>query len=192
MPQRSPTRLADRVEYVIGVDTHKATHTLAIVDRNGGELHHATEQATPFGYRRMLKIAREHAPTTHCWAIESTGSFGRGLTTYLLVQGEFVAELDRPTRPGRRNGAKTDEIDATRAAREALARPHLTQPRQRGDREALRVLLRTRQGAVDAKRIAVCHLKALLVTVPAATRPAHHRRAPGPLRSPAHPLARQR
>jgi transposase len=170
MPQRTSTRLADRVEYVIGVDTHKATHTLAVVDRHGGEIRHATEQATPFGYRRMLKIAREHAPTSRCWAIESTGSFGRGLTTYLLEHGEFVAELDRPARPGRRNGAKTDEIDATRAAREALARPHLTQPRQRGDREALRVLLRTRQGAVDAKRIAVCHLKALLVTAPALLR----------------------
>jgi len=170
MPQRNPPRLAERVEYVIGVDTHKATHTLAVVDRNGGEMHHATEQATPFGYRRMLTIAREHAPTSRCWAIESTGSYGRGLTSYLLEQGEFVAELDRPARRGRRNGAKSDQIDATRAAREALARPHLTQPRQRGEREALRVLIRTRKGAVRAKRVAICHLKALIVTAPALLR----------------------
>jgi transposase len=154
----------------MGVDTHKSSHTLAVVDRNGGELHHAAEQATPFGYRSMLAIARAYAPTSRCWAIESTGSYGRGLTSYLLEQGEFVAELDRPARPGRRNGAKSDQIDATRAAREALARPHLTQPRQRGDREALRVLIRTREGAVRAKRVAISHLKALIVTAPALPR----------------------
>lgn len=163
-------RLAERVNFVIGVDTHKASHTLSVVDSNGGECGHLTDQTSAFGYRRMLKYAKQHAPGDRIWAIESTGSFGRGLTTYLLEQGEDVAELDRPRRPARRNGAKSDQLDATRAAREALARPHLAQPRRRGDREALRVLLRTRQGAVDAKRIAVCHLKALLVTAPAGLR----------------------
>lgn len=75
-------------------------------------------------------------------------------------------EIDRPARPARRNGAKSDALDATRAAREALARPHLAQPRCRGDREALRVLLRTRQGAVNARSRALCHLQALVVTAP--------------------------
>lgn len=163
-------RLADRVDYVIGVDTHKASHTISVVDPSGGEHGTLTDQTTAFGYRRMFRYAREHAPGRRLWAIEGTGSFGSGLTSYLLEAGEEVAEIDRPARPARRNGAKTDELDATRAAREALARPHLAQPRRRGDREALRVLMRTRQGAIDAKRIAVCHLKALMVT------------APGPLR----------
>jgi transposase len=48
-------------------------------------------------------------------------------------------------------GAKTDALDAIRAAREALACDHLVMPRRRGDREALRVLLATRHSACRAK-----------------------------------------
>ncbi|WSG86752.1 hypothetical protein OIE76_43485 (plasmid) [Streptomyces sp. NBC_01727] len=41
-------------------------------------------------------------------------------------------------------------LDAIRAAKESLATEHLIQPRLRGEREALRVLLATRHGAVLA------------------------------------------
>jgi len=58
----------------------------------------------------------------------------RRYETPLWTQGdddvvEWVIELDRPTRPTRRGGAKSDPIDAVRAAREALGRTHLAQPR---------------------------------------------------------------
>src|SRR5215472_6126015 len=105
-------------------------------------------------------------PGRRVWAVEGTGSFGAGLTTDLLEQGEWVVEIDRPVRAARRNGAKSDELDATRAAREALTREHLAQPRRRGDREALRVLLTTRQGAQVSRTKAICHLKALVVNAP--------------------------
>jgi hypothetical protein len=97
-----------------------------------------------FGAKRVIAFAREHAPGRRVWAIEGTGSYGSGLTTYLLEQGEWVVEIDRPARPARRNGAKSDELDAVRAAREALSREHLAQPRRRGDREAIRVLVAPR------------------------------------------------
>jgi transposase len=92
------------------------------------------------------------------------------LTTHLLEHGEWVVEIDRPARPARRNGAKTDALDAVRAAREALAREHLAQPRRRGPREALRVLLTTREGAVQARTKTINHLKALVVNAPEAQR----------------------
>ena len=154
----------EHADFVIGVDTHKLSHTASVVSLNGAELATKTVPADAFGYRRILAFAKEHAPGRRLWAIEGTGSFGGGLTTYLLEQTEQVAEIDRPARPARRNGAKSDELDATRAAREALSREHLAQPRRRGDREAIRVLLRTRQGAVNARSRAICHLKALVVT----------------------------
>ncbi len=133
---------------------------------------HATTTlpADAFGYRRLLGFGRTHAPGRRLWAIEGTGSFGRGLTTFLLEQQERVVEVDRPARPARRNGAKADDLDAVRAAREVLGREHLAQPRRRGDREAMRVLLRTRQGAVGASQRAQCHLQALIVTAPQALR----------------------
>jgi transposase len=158
--------MQERADFVVGVDTHKLSHTASVVSLNGAELATKTVPADAFGYRRILAFAKEHAPGRRLWAIEGTGSYGGGLTTYLLEQSEPVAEIDSPARPARRNGAKNDELDATRAAREALSRQHLAQPRRRGDREAIRVLLRTRQGAVNARSRAICHLKALVVTAP--------------------------
>jgi transposase len=156
--------LADRVDHVIGVDTHRDSHSAAVVDVSGAVRTEQTLAADAFGYRRLLRFARERAPGRRVWAIESTGSFGSGLATYLLEQGEWVVEVDRPQRPARRDGAKSDELDAARAAREALSRDHLAQPRRRGEREAVRVLLVTRRGAIRARTKAINHLKALVVT----------------------------
>jgi transposase len=158
--------LAEQIDFVVGVDTHKYTHTAAVVTPTGGVAAHLTVAAAAAGYERAVAFAREHAPGRRLWAVEGTGSFGAGLTTHLLEQGESVAEIDRPARPARRTGAKTDALDAVRAAREALARDHLAQPRRRGAREALRVLLATREGAITARTRAICHLKALVVNAP--------------------------
>jgi transposase len=86
-------------------------------------------------------------PGRRCWAVEGAGSYGAGLTSFLQAHGELVVEIGRPKRPTRRTGAKSDALDALRAAREALAGDHLIMPRRRGDREALRVLLATRHSA---------------------------------------------
>jgi transposase len=76
-----------------------------------------------------------------------------------------VVEIDRPNRTGRTQ-AKSDALDAIRAGREALSREQLACPRQRGQREALRVLQLTRAGAVKVAADARRHLKALVVTAP--------------------------
>jgi hypothetical protein len=158
--------LVMQVEFVVGVDTHKASHTAAVLDRTGCVVAEHAVAADAFGYKRLLAFARGVAPGRRVWAIEGTGSFGAGLTTFLLEQEEWVVEIDRPARPARRNGAKSDSLDAVRAAREAIGREYLAQPRRRGTREAVRVLLRTRHGAIGARTRAICHVKALVVTAP--------------------------
>ena len=75
-------------------------------------------------------------------------------------------ELDRPKRAARRHGAKSDSLDATRAAREALGRDHLAQPRASGHRAALAVQLATRRSAVQATTDAQRQLHALVVAAP--------------------------
>jgi transposase len=163
--------LADEVDNVIGVDTHRDTNTAqAVAAKTGAIGPHTTTDADSRGYRRMLAFAEEHTPGARAWAIESTGSYGAGLTAYLHERGERVVEIDRPKRPAGRNGAKSDELDALRAAREALGRRHLAEPRRRGEREAIRVALRTRQGAVRARAIAVGQLKSSIVTAPESLR----------------------
>ena len=136
--------LADLVELVIGVDTHKHTHTAAVVTAaTGAVVEQTTVPATPAGYRQLLALV-EQQPGQSVWAIEGTGGYGAGLTRFLQARAEQVVELDRPRRAARRHGAKSDPLDATRAAREALGRDRLAQPRAAGHRAALSVRLAAR------------------------------------------------
>ena len=64
------------------------------------------------------------------------------------------------------DGAKTDSLDARRAARQTLGRCWPSTPRARGEREALRVLQTTRRGAQTARVAAINELKALVITAP--------------------------
>jgi transposase len=88
--------LADLVELVIGVDTHKDTHTAAVVvAATGAMMTQVTVPATPAGYRQLLQLAGQQ-PCQRVWAIEGTGGYGAGLTRFLAAHQERVLELDRP------------------------------------------------------------------------------------------------
>ncbi len=158
--------LADQVDIVIGVDTHKHTHTGAvIVAATGAAIDGVTVPTDSTGYAELVSMADRHS-TRRAWSIEGTGSYGAGLTRHLVLLGERVVELDRPGRPARRNGAKSDSIDAARAGREALAREHLAEPRRDQERAAVSVLLAVRGSAVDGSRVAQQQLHALVTAAP--------------------------
>jgi transposase len=78
--------------------------------------------ATAEGYAQLVELAGEQA-TLKVWAIEGTGGHGANLARHLAQRQEIVVELDRPKRAKRRNCAKSDSLDAIRAAREALHGP---------------------------------------------------------------------
>jgi transposase len=149
-----------------GVDTHRDTLAAAITDPVGGVLAELSVSADAAGYQRLLSFARAQVPGRRCWAVEGAGSYGAGLGALLEAHGERMVEVGRPKRPPRRSGAKSDALDAVRAAREALAHDHPLAPHRRGDREALRVLLATRHNACAAKVSATNQLKALIVGAP--------------------------
>jgi len=150
--------LGEVVELVIGVDTHKDTHTAAVVvAATGAMIQQVTVPAAPAGYRQLLKLAGQHQGQ-RVWAIEGT--------RFLQGHAEQVVELDRPKRAARRHGAKSDPLDATRAAREALGRDQLAQPRAAGHRAALQVRLTARRSAVQASTDAQRQLHALVVAAP--------------------------
>jgi len=158
--------LADIVDGVIGVDTHRDTLAAAATTPIGRILAQTATSADAAGYRALLDFADAQIPDRRCWAVEGTGSYGAGLTTFLLAHCERVVEVGRLKRPASRTGAKTDAIDAVRAARDVLGHEHLALPRRRGDREALRVLLGCRRNAVSARVAAINQLKALIVSAP--------------------------
>jgi transposase len=158
--------LTEDVDVVIGVDTHKHSHTAAVVvATTGAVVEHSTEPTDSDGYAALVAMADRHA-ALRVWAVEGSGGYGAGLVRLLTARGEIVVELDRPNRPNRRNGAKSDPLDAARTAREALSRDHLAQPRARGDRAALGVLLAARRSAIDAGVVAQQQLHAIVTAAP--------------------------
>ncbi|MEN5075238.1 IS110 family transposase [Isoptericola cucumis] len=162
----SLTDLREAVDVVIGVDTHVLTHSAAAVDAGtGGGLGEITVEATAEGYADLVAFAEEHA-RLRAWAIEGTGGHGAGLTRVLEDGQELVIELDRPERVRRRHGAKSDPLDAVRAAREALARPRLGTPRAAGDRQALSVLMAARRSAINAATDAQRQVFSLVIAAP--------------------------
>ena len=90
--------LTDELDYVLGVDTHRDEHVIAVVTAPAGAL-----------------VAGAAAP-----AIEGTGSYGAGLARFLAERGELVLELSRRPRAERRLRGKDDTLDAARTARAAL------------------------------------------------------------------------
>jgi transposase len=84
----------------------------------------------------------------------------------LTAAGESVREIDSPKRPARRMGKKDDDIDAARAAREALGRDDLAEPRRTGDRDALAALLVARRSAIQMATDTERRLHALASTCP--------------------------
>ena len=160
------TMLAEVVDLVIGVDTHKHTHTAAVVTATTGAVVEIVTVTTDVdGYEELVELADRHGGL-RAWAIEGTGSYGAGLTRHLRVEGEDVLELDRPKRPPRRMGAKSDEIDAVRTARDALTREFNATPRQGPERAALSVLLAARRSAIEAAKVAHVQLHALICAAP--------------------------
>jgi transposase len=157
--------LADELDYVIGVDPHRDTHALAVVEvRSGGVVFEATAVADGEGYASVLRLADQHAPGRRVFAVEGTGSFGAGLARFLADRGERVLEVGRLRRE--RQSGKNDALDAIRAARSVLGQRRPARPRAGGEREALRALSAAREGAVTARRAGLCQLRGLLVSAP--------------------------
>ncbi len=136
---------AESVDVVIGVDTHRDSHALALVDAGLGALiAEERVEANREGYRRALKLA-SGCGQRRLWAVEGTGSYGAGLARYLQQRGERVLELERPARSGSRGRAKSDALDALRA-------------------------LVSREASVAVRRKGLNQLRALVLTAPAELR----------------------
>ena len=135
----SLTDLREVVDVVIGVDTHVHTHSAAVVDAaTGGVLGEITVRRHP----RAMPSWWSSPTTTRAAGLGDRGNRRPRRRPEPSPAGasEIVIELDRPKRAARRNGAKSDPLDAIRAAREAMARPRLGTPAAGGERQALSVL----------------------------------------------------
>jgi transposase len=163
--------LADEVDYVIGVDTHRDQHTLAVVVAStGAVVAQSSIRADRRGYAAALELACRYAGGARIWAVEGAGHYGAGLTRFLSDRDEEIVEAGRSLRAERRLRGKDDPLDAIRAARSVLAAETMAMPRTGESQEALRVLLLARRSAVDVRRLALVQLRSVIVTAPESVR----------------------
>jgi transposase len=114
---------------IVGVDPHKKSVTIEVVDERGAVLTRGRYGTDTASYRTMVKQVRDQWPQ-HRWAVEGAQGVGRPLAQRLLAQGEDV--VDVPAKLAARvrvfdtgNARKTDATDAHAVAMVSLRTPGL-------------------------------------------------------------------
>jgi transposase len=153
---------------VMGVDTHQLTHHAALIDREHRRVGSQEFPATAAGYRQLLAWAAGRG-TIHAVGVESSGSYGAGLTRHLLGAGLVVFEVNRPEKSTRVKHGKSDPIDAYSAAEQVLTARASGRPKiKTGAVEAIRMIKIPRDVAVKDRTRAYSQLRDLITTAPAA------------------------
>jgi transposase len=187
------TMLAETVDAVIGIDTHRDHHEAEIADPLGRPVATLRISNDSAGFAELIAVIARAAPGPRVAAcVEGTRSYGIGLARALAAAGIPVLEAEQPSRKQRRGRGKSDPIDAHLAVLHALRMDaaRLPAPRADGDREALRILLAARHDLTTTATAQTNRLRALLLsggdtdraaargTLPAATLAALARRRP--------------
>lgn len=150
---------------VAGIDTHKNTHHVAIVDHLGRPVADREFATTAHGYGQITEFLRVHRHVDRV-GVEGTGSYGAGIARALTGAGFTVIEVIRPNRQARRLRGKSDPIDAHQAALAVLAGADTVPKTADGHVESLRILISERRSAAKAKSQTMNQIHALLVTAP--------------------------
>ena len=101
--------------------THQDLHTAAVVSHDGTVLGTESFSTTRAGYRAMLRWFRSHGELLRV-GVESTGTYGAGITRHLALSGIPVLEVTGPDPASRRAKGKDDALDAISAAAAARTR----------------------------------------------------------------------
>ncbi len=150
---------------IIGVDPHKLSATIEVLDEHERVLGSGRFTTDRAGYAAMRRYAKAWPERT--WAVEGANGVGRPLAQRLLEAGERV--LDVPAKLAARvrlfdtgQGRKTDALDAHSIAVVAVRTKGLRVLQVDGDMEALRILS-DRRDALSRRRVQIVdRLQALL------------------------------
>jgi transposase len=155
----------DKEHVIIGVDPHKLSATIDVVDDHEkllGSGRFTTDQA---GYAAMRTYAKTWPERV--WAVEGANGAGRPLAQRLLEAGEHV--VDVPAKLAARvrlfdtgHNRKTDALDAHSIAVVAVRTSTLRVLQVDGELEALRILTDRREALTRRRVQTVDRLQALL------------------------------
>jgi transposase len=154
------------MKVLIGVDPHKTSLAVAVVDEAKGELfERASFLQDRTGLRALERWAKRFPERR--WAVENAGGLGRHLAVRLAAAGESV--VDVPPKLSARvrvlstgNARKNDGLDALATALAALRNERLVQVDPDAASEVLRLLSERREDLVAERTRALNRLHGLL------------------------------
>jgi len=160
------TEVRALMKVLIGVDPHKASVAVAVVDEAGGELvERASFPQSRAGLRALERWAKRFPERR--WAMENAGGLGRHLVGRLAAAGESV--VDVPPKLSARvrvlstgNARKNDGLDALATALAASRNERLAVVDPEVGSEVLRLLSERREDRVAERTRALNRLHGLL------------------------------
>ncbi len=152
-------------QVIIGVDPHKLSATIEVVDHDEQLLGSGRFSTDKAGYAAMRSYAKTWPDRV--WAVEGANGAGRPLAQRLLEAGEYV--VDVPAKLAARvrlfdtgHNRKTDALDAHSVAVVAVRTANLRVLKVDGELEAMRMLTDRREALTRRRVQTVCRLQALL------------------------------
>jgi transposase len=137
---------------ILGIDAHKRTHTVVVIDERGREIGSKTTNATTTAAHLELLRWAERFGNNREWAVEDCRHLSRRLEADLLAAGERIRRVPPKLMANARDSARTygksDPIDALAVARAALREPDLPLAQLDGPARELRLLVDHREDLV--------------------------------------------
>jgi transposase len=151
---------------IIGVDPHKLSATIEVLDRQENMLAGGRFGTDRDGYLQMLAVGRRWPDRV--WAVEGCNGIGRHLAQRLVADGEQVVDVPAKLSARARvfstgHGRKTDATDAHSIAVVAVRTPGLSPVSVDDELVALRLLADRRDELAGARTRTVSRLHRLLL-----------------------------
>jgi transposase len=151
---------------IIGMDPHKSSATIEVVDERGRVLAVGRYATDTNGYVQMLAAGRRFAE--RIWAVEGCNGIGRHLAHRLVYDGETVVDVPAKLSAQVRvfatgNGRKSDPVDAHSVAMVALRTPNLVRVVLDADLQVMGMLVDRRDELGRARTQTVNRLHRLLL-----------------------------
>jgi transposase len=147
---------------IIGIDAHKRSHTVVVVDAQGRQLAQRTTGTTSADHLELVAWAAKQ-DSERLWTVEDCRHLSRRLERDLLTAGEQIVrvppKLMANARDSARSFGKSDPIDALAVARAALREPNLPTARLDGREREVRLLVDHREDLVQERTRMISRLR---------------------------------
>jgi transposase len=154
------------VGVIIGMDPHKRSATIEVVDERGRIIDGGRFGTDKTGYVEMLDAGRHHPDRV--WAVEGCNGIGKHIAHRLVHDGEVVFDVPSKLSTQVRvfatgNGRKTDPVDAHSVAMVALRTPNLVRVEVEDELVVMAMLVDRRDELGQARTQTINRLHRLLL-----------------------------